>query len=250
MKINMVIITSSATFITAPLYANQQPPSVGIGVGVAQSIYLDTPSQSNFFPIVTYEGDHFFIKGDKAGYWILPSNSSSNFAIQVQYDYSRSYDPDDSDNPQMKQLDERDATFMGGVSYQLQTVYGIFKANIATDLADKHNGTSSGLSWTIPFSFQMWGMNATLGYRYDDEKINNYYYGVSATEAARTGFSAYEPDGSGSYFAGLNSYLMLTPNFSLNGSVVYMRFDHEIENSPIIEDGSALGASVGMSYRF
>lgn len=84
------------------------------------------------------------------------------------------------------------------------------------------------------------------------DDYNDTYFGVTADEAALSGFDAYDPDG-GAVTAGLElgmSY-RLTDNWGVEGAVTYDRFIGDAADSPIVEQGDRdqYGVRVGITRR-
>ncbi|SHO54603.1 MipA/OmpV family protein [Vibrio quintilis] len=246
-KANYLIL--AANLIALPLYAQSTDYSIGAGVGIQQSIYKGIDNTTSPFPLVGYEGEHFFIQGVTAGYQLRPASASSNLIFKVMYDF-KEFDPSDSDNAQMQLLNKRDNAVMAGVGYKLKTAVGIFQADALTDVSDEHNGSSTRAMWTIPFPNGRWGFNTTVGYNYSNGNYNNYYYGVSAQESVVSGLASYDLDWAGSFFTNIQSYWMLTQNLSVGGGITYTLYDDEISDSPMVDDDETLGVNMSVTYRF
>ncbi len=83
-----------------------------------------------------------------------------------------------------------------------------------------------------------------------DDDFTGTYFGVSDSEAAAGGLTAYEPSG-GLYAANvsLEARYMLTPNTSLMGKVTYGRLLEDAGDSPIVEDRDQPSISIGVARR-
>jgi len=229
--------------------ANVNQWSLGVGASYSPDVYKETPSNKTVIPVVGYEGEHFFMRGFSAGYRLNPIGATHNIIFRAVYD-PRTLKPEDSDNAVVQKMDERDASILGGVSYQLTTLVGMVEATAGTDLGGKHNGLYSELAWRLPIHQRGWGFTPSIGYAYNSDNINNHLYGVTQTEADRAGIEAFDADWDGQYFVGLSGYMHLTPNIRVAGGVRYTNLEGDIENSPLIESGVYTAANVSVVYTF
>lgn len=224
--------------------------SLGVAASYSPAVYKDTPSNKAVIPMVGYEGEHLFLRGFTAGYRLNPVGSPQNVIFRLGYD-PRTLKPDDSDYaPIRDHIEERKATVLGGISYQLITLVGVFEAGGGTDVGGTHNGLYAEASWRLPIRRKGWGLTPSMGYSYNSEKLNNHLYGVSNTEAANSGLAAFDADWDGQYFVGLSTYFHLTPNVRVTGGVRYTNLEGDIEGSPLIESGVNTTANVGVAYVF
>lgn len=225
--------------------------SVGVAASYSPAVYKDTPSNKAVIPVVGYEGEHLFLRGFSAGYRLFPVGSPQNIVFRAVYD-PRTLKPEDSGNLAIQQMDERKATVLGGVSYQLITLVGLFEATVGSDLGRTHNGIYAEGAWRLPIRRGGWGVTPSIGYSYNSERLNNHLYGVSAEEAARAGDPSleFDADWDGQFFIGASAYMHLTPNIRVTGGVRYTNLEGDIEGSPLIESGVNTTANVGVAYVF
>ena len=235
-----------------PISANAEF-SLGAIASYSPETYKDTPSIKRVFPLVGYEGEHFFIRGLGAGYRLLlvdrRGGFGQNIVFRLKYD-PRSLEPSDSSDTQIQELDERKATVYGGIGYQLYTPIGLFELAGMTDTLGRSNGSYADASWKVPFMFERWGIVPTIGYTYDDSKMNNYLYGVSASEATRSGLNEFNAGPDGSYYVAIKSYFNVTDHVRITASLTYRNLEGDIEKSPIIESGINTTTALGVSYVF
>ncbi|MCL9782315.1 MipA/OmpV family protein [Vibrio sp. S4M6] len=256
MKTKWLVIAATA-ISCVPMVASAEMSEFSLGAIASYSprVYKDTPSNKTVFPMVGYEGEHFFIRGLGAGYRLFPLGGREggafrqNIVFRLKYD-PRTLKPSDSTDPQIQQLDERKTSIFGGVGYQLITPVGLFELAGMTDTLGRSNGSYAQLSWKVPLMFKNWGIIPSAGYTYDDSKLNNYLYGVSAAESARSGIREFNAGADGSYFITLQSYLDITKRVRVTASVTYRNLEGDIEKSPIIESGVNTTTALGVSYVF
>ncbi|MGY3570127.1 MipA/OmpV family protein [Vibrio paucivorans] len=235
--------------MTSGVQADISQWSLGVAASYSPAVYKDTPSNQTVIPVVGYEGEHLFLRGFSAGYRINPVGSVQNVVFRLVYD-PRTLKPSDSDNEQIQKLDERDSTILGGVSYQLITMVGMFEATAGTDVGRTHNGLYAEAAWRLPIRKRGWAITPSIGYAYNSQNLNNHLYGVSGEEAMRSGLTKFDADWDGQYFIGASAYLHITPRVRVTGGVRYTNLEGDIERSPIIESGVNTTANVGVAYVF
>lgn len=223
--------------------------SLGAGAAYAPAVYKDTPSNKTLIPIVNYEGEQFFVRNFSAGYRIFPQQSEHNLVLRLHYD-PRSFKPSKSDDIQMQGLDRRRATVLTGISYQYNMPLGQWETSLGVDALGRHNGLYAETTWRYPILFKQWGVTPSIGYQYNSSKMNDYLYGVSAAESARTGIKEYDVGWDGEFFVGATGYWAVRSNLYLTGALRYSHLDNDIVNSPIVGRKESLTTMVGASYFF
>ena len=223
--------------------------SLGVAASYSPAVYKDTDSNKAVIPVIGYEGEHFFMRGFSAGYRLNPIGSPQNIVFRVYYD-PRTLKPEDSGDPVVSLMDERESSVLGGISYQLITMAGMFEATAGSDIGGKHNGLYAEMAWRLPIRGRGWAVTPSFGYAYNSDKINNHLYGVSKKEAARTGIDHFDADWDGQYFIGASAFMHLTPNVRVTGGVRYTNLEGDIEKSPLIESGVYTSVNVGVAYVF
>ncbi len=223
--------------------------SLGVAASYSPAVYKDTPSNQTVIPVIGYEGEHLFLRGFSAGYRLFPLGSPQNIVFRAVYD-PRTLQPEDSEDPLIQQMDERKSTVLGGVSYQVITLVGMFETSVGSDIGRTHNGIYAEAVWRLPIRREGWMLTPSLGYSYNSDRLNNHLYGVSAEEAARTGLDEFDASWDGQFFIGLSGYLHLTRKLQLTGGIRYINLEGDIEASPLIESGVNTIVNVGLTYVF
>ncbi|NOH24053.1 MipA/OmpV family protein [Vibrio europaeus] len=223
--------------------------SIGAAASYSPAVYKDTPSNETIIPLVGYEGEHLFLRGFTAGYRLYPIGSPQNIIFRAAYD-PRTLKPEDSTNPDIRLMDERQATVLGGVSYQVITLVGLFEATAGSDILHRHSGIYAEAVWRLPIRRNGWGITPSMGFAYNSERLNNHLYGVSSEEAARSNFDEFDADWDGQLFISASGYMHITPNVRVTGGVRYTNIEGGIEDSPLIESGVTTSANLGVAYVF
>lgn len=87
--------------------------------------------------------------------------------------------------------------------------------------------------------------------QFGDRDFTRTYFGVSDTQAARSGYAAYDPDG-GFYAAALTleARYALTPSLALVGEAEYGKLVGDAADAPFIEDDTQTALRLGIVHRF
>ena len=89
-----------------------------------------------------------------------------------------------------------------------------------------------------------------LGVEYRSKEYVSYYYGVSALEAASSGYAGYTPSGAVNSLIGLIAEIRLMDNYYLNLNVRHKRLGDAIRLSPLVDQQYLDTAYIALSYRF
>jgi outer membrane protein len=247
-RLNVAILAAIAS-VSNDALAKDSEWSFGVAASYSPAVYSDTPSNRTVIPVIGYEGEHLFLRGFGIGYRVFPKGATQNFVLRARYD-PRTLKPEDSTDADMQKLDERKASVLGGVSYQLLSAVGMFEVTAGTDIGSTHNGLYAEAAWRVPIRRGPWGVTPSIGYSYNSERLNNHLYGVSQQEASRTNFELFDAGWNGQYFVGLSGYAYLTSHIRLVGGVRYTNLDGDIAKSPIIQRGVYTSANIGVAYVF
>ncbi|MDD7994553.1 MltA-interacting protein MipA [Kosakonia sp. H7A] len=222
--------------------------SLGAGVGVVETPYKQYDRDVLPIPVITYEGDDFWFRGIGGGYYLW-NDDADKLSITAYYSPWQ-FKPKDSDNNQLRQLERRKATMMAGLSYIHNTPYGFLRTTLAGDVLDNSNGITWDAAWL--YAYHNGGLTVTpgIGVEWNSDNQNEYYYGVSASEARRSGLNSYDPDSSWNPYLELSVSYRLTDSWSIYGTGRYTHLSDEIKDSPMVDKSWAGLLSTGVTYRF
>ncbi|SFT59521.1 outer membrane protein [Kosakonia arachidis] len=222
--------------------------SLGAGVGVVEMPYKQYDRDVLPVPVITYEGDDFWFRGLGGGYYLW-NDDADKLSITAYYSPFR-FKPKDSNNNQLRQLDLRKATMMAGLSYIHNTPYGFLRTTLAGDVLDNSNGMTWDAAWL--YAYHNGGLTVTpgIGVEWNSDNQNAYYYGVSDSEARRSGLNSYDPGSSWNPYLELSVSYRLTDSWSIYGSSRYTHLSNEIKDSPMVDKSWTGLLFTGVTYRF
>lgn len=245
---NYFKVSAIALFLPASMLAQANPLTLGASVIYSQNPYKGGEERYYPFPVISYEGDSFYVRGIQAGYYLWKDNENQ-LALSI-LGSPQNFNTDDTDNKQLKQLDNRHMTMMAGVTYRHNAEWGSVRTVLAGDVLDNSNGFLWDLTYLYRFQFGKFSLTPGIGALWSSDNQNDYYYGVSKSESRRSGLSSYQADSS------WNPYLELTATYSLNQNWTasaygrYARLSDEIQDSPMVDRKSETTVWTGISYTF
>ncbi len=239
-------MANAALFENLPRDQNAEL-SVGVNVLYANTAYDTDENDIRVLPGVFYDNNKVYARGATAGAYLI-NDGTNQLAATVQL-AGNSFDPEDA-NGALQGLDERKISASAGLSYQRRTPVGGFRAQIATDVLDRSGGNTARLSYLARISKNKLTVYPSIGFEYQDADYNEYYYGVTPEESARTGIAAYESNSS------LNPYVNVSANYDFsnkwagffNQSLSYLA--NEQYDSPMVDSRTEATTTLGLLYKF
>jgi outer membrane protein len=224
------------------------PLSLGASVLYAQSPYRGGQDRYIPLPVINYEGEDFWFRSLQGGYylWKDPQNQLSLTLLGSPQEYK----PSENDLGDMKGLDKRRMTLMGGATYRHVADWGIVRTSLLGDVLNNSNGMMWDLTYLYRFEMGDFSLTPGIGAIWNSANQIRYYYGVSGHESARTGISRYTPDDSWSPYVELNASYQISPQWNASLTGRYTRFDSEIKDSPMIDKSGQALIWTGISYTF
>lgn len=220
----------------------------GFGVAVLPKTSGSDEFRMLALPIINANyADRYYINALQAGVWLLDSDDKRlRFGLATQARFG--WDADDS--KLTRGMQDRDFTFDLGPTLRWQTDYGTFNAQWGFDIGGASKGQTVELQYIKSLvRNQTFKLNASLSATWNDQRFNDYYFGVGANEvsALRPAYKA----GSGTEFkAGLNgAYALSADSYLLFGGAVTRLSDAQAD-SPIAETRIQPFAYVGYAIAY
>lgn len=225
--------------------STQSQWSLGLGVAVMDPGYLGVNDQVTALPLVFYHNGRFFLAGIAIGYVALKGRHYT-FSILAKPRINRL---NASESPQLAGIETRQWSIDGGGRLSLFGDWGRFDTGLFTDLLHRYNGTEAEMDYQYPVRMPGWTLSPGIGLAWDNAPLTDYYYGVSAAEAA-PGRPAYSPGPATNPFLELNLQMPVGGRWQFFGGLRYVHFATSIDASPIVDRSGALTLFIALSYRF
>ncbi|MFU0886722.1 MipA/OmpV family protein [Kluyvera sichuanensis] len=238
-----VLIATSATAVQA-----ESKLTLGAGVGIVEHPYKQYDHDVYPVPVINYEGDNFWFRGLGGGYYLW--NDGTDQLSVMGYWSPMYFKPGDSDNSQLRRLDKRKSTVMAGVSWMHHTQYGSLRTALSGDILDNSNGMVWDTAWVYRYTNGGLTLTPGIGVQWNSENQNQYYYGVSHHESAKSGLRSYDPNSSWNPYLELSANYRFAGSWSVYGTARYTRLSDEITDSPMIDKSWTGLLSTGVTYTF
>ncbi|MEN4910383.1 MipA/OmpV family protein [Erwinia amylovora] len=236
----------SGCFVAPVAQAN--PLTLGAGLLYIQSPYKSGQDRYFPLPVINYEGDSFYIHSLQAGYYLW-KDQQDQLSITL-IGSPQNYDPDSADDADMKLLNKRRMTLMGGLAYRHSADWGIVRTTLAGDMLNNSNGMIWDLAYLYRFESGQFSLTPGIGALWNSAPQNRYYYGITSDESQRSGLEADDPDSSWSPYLELSAGWKISENWNAMLSGRYLRPGSEIKDSPMVDENAQMVLFTGMSYTF
>ena len=224
------------------------PGSAGLGVVThfERSPYREAGNRYDILPLYLYEGERFFLHANRGGVKLKNGDAQR---VDLFVEQRLEGFPADRLPASLAGMQTRDSGVDLGLSWRWRQPWGTLQAELLHDVSGFSKGSEARLGYTYDWRSGPWSLRPSVSLALRDARLNNYYYGVRAGEAA-PGRAAYAPG------AGLNT------SFGLFGSYDYSQrwrllagvsatlLDRKIKDSPIVQKRLLPGVYVGAAYDF
>lgn len=218
--------------------------SLGLNYTLDFQQYKGDRTTSSILPAIFYDNKKIYIEGDELGVYLY-HDVRNQFRLNAYYDGS-SFNSSGSFN----NLNNRKWSVMSGASYMRITPIGGFKAQVGTDVLERNKGTVATLSYLAELNSGKWSVYPEIGYQWNDQNYNRYYYGVSQTESEHSGLSAYTPKQSMQPYMNLNFSYDLTKAWNIVGGVEINYLSKQQYDSPMVKNHMDISPSLGLIFKF
>ncbi|WP_227677472.1 MipA/OmpV family protein [Psychrobacter ciconiae] len=233
-------------FDNIPVDKNAQL-SVGANVLINKSAYDTDGTEVRVLPGVFYDNNKIYARGAQAGVYLI--NDGSNQLSAYTELAGSEFDPDDAGGA-LSKLDKRKWSAAAGLTYLRLTPIGGFRAQLATDVLGRNDGSLGRLTYLAKVSKDKLTVYPSAGFEWHDRNYNEYYYGVSNEESARSGVAAYQPSQS------FSPYVSVSANYDINDkwagfasqSLHYL--PNDLYDSPMVDSRIEANTAIGLLYKF
>jgi MipA family protein len=222
--------------------------SVGLAVGVQKSPYADYDTDVLPIPVVNYEGKSFHLRGGSLGWKLF--NSESTEVSLLASPYMMRFKHKDTEDVRLRQLSNRSLSAMAGVALRHTAPWGIVQANVQKEVSGHGGGFAADAKYAYPIPTGRVTLVPGIGAGYASSDLNDYYFGVSAAESARSGLAAYRAGSGVSPYIDLTAVMPLGPHWTATGSLRRTRLSDAVKDSPMTEGRHMDSAVIALSYGF
>jgi len=218
----------------------------GLVTRFEQSPYRGGGVRIDLMPLYLYEGEHLYLHTYRAGLK-LDFGSSRRAAAFLSHRFESF--PVERVPASLVGMSTRVPETDFGLSYEQRFDWGHGFGEVLRDVS----GNSGGTEWRLGAATEWWRGRLMLAPYFmlsaRDARLNGYYYGVNASEAAADR-PAYRPGAGVNAGVGVNARYDLTDTWHLFAGVSATLWSSGVRKSPIVEDRTQLAAYGGLAYEF
>lgn len=224
------------------------PGSAGLGfvTRIGASPYQGGSNRYDVLPLYLYEGERFFLHANRGGVKLLEGNAQR---LDVFVEKRLEGFAADRLPAALAGMAARESGFDVGLSWRYRQPWGVVQAEFLHDADGYSKGSEARLVYSYDWRSGPWLLRPSLSLALRDARLNNYYYGVQASEA-RPGRAAYAPGAGVNTSVGLYGSYDLTQRWRLLAGVSATLQGSKIKDSPIVQKRVLPGAYVGVAYDF
>jgi outer membrane protein len=225
-----------------------EPGSAGLGVvtRTETSPYLEGGSRYDVLPLYLYEGERFFLHANRGGVKLRNGDAQR---VDLFVEQRLEGFPSDRLPASLAGMAMRDSGVDLGLSWRYRQPWGTVQAQLLHDVGGFSKGSEFRLGYSYDWRSGPWSLRPSLSLSVRDARLNNYYYGVRASEAT-PGRAAYAPGAGINTSLGLFGAYDLSQRWRLLAGVSATVLDSKIRDSPIVQKRVLPGVYVGAAYDF
>jgi len=211
-----------------------------------QSPYRGGGVRIDLLPLYLYEGEHVYLHSNRAG---LKLDFGSDKRVAAFLSHRFESFPVDRVPVSLAGMSGRAPETDSGLSYEQRFGWGSVFGEFLRDVS----GHSGGTEWRLGAGTERRRGRLKLApylmLAARNAGLNDYYYGVSPSEATADR-PAYQPGGGVNGTLGLNARYDLTDRWHFLAGVSATLWSGGVRRSPIVEDRVQLAAFGGLAYEF
>ncbi len=255
MRLCLTAVCSAALMtLTSAARADDTDPgqhrgwSAGIGAAWSPSAYRHYRNRAWPVPTFAYEGDRFFVRGPGVGYRLMQQPQFDLNAVLTLH--PQRYRAKDARLAAMRELDNRDFSGVAGLDARWRAEWGMVGAAVKKEITGHGGGITGDLNYSYPLPSGRVTWIPMVGVEYASAAMNDYYYGISAREAARSGLPGYRPGSAVSPYVSIAARISLGERWDATVGVRSLRLSDEVKDSPMVGRSMANGYLASVNYRF
>jgi outer membrane protein len=222
--------------------------ALGVGAVAQDSPYAGEGARVQPIPLISYQGERFFLQGITAGWKFLGSESFELAAIaKLRFD---GFDIDDLGRRELaangldsRLLEDRDDSLDAGFSGEWSGAAGELEIELLSDVTDTSGGQEFSIQYGYPLHWGQTMVTPNMGATWLSKDMANYYYGTLDEEVAR-GAVDYKPDAVTIPHVGVNFMRFFGEKWAAIAFLRYSFLPDELKDSPFLEPDSDGTASV------
>ena len=229
--------------------------STGLGIVGSTGLYIGEDTNLIPVPLLSYEGDRFFLRGLYAGMKLYKNELFTlNGIVNVNMN---KLDVDDLNESKLAQknlsrvqLEDRDISADVGLEAIVKVPYGIISVQAVNDIGNASDAAEVKANYQYFWRLNnQWTLMPNVGVEWLSDSRANYYYGTLDSEVAK-GVEKYRPNNLIIPYLSLGASYSLNPKIRVTSAVTHKFLPDKIVNSPLIDKDSMTNFFMGITYKF
>lgn len=247
--VNLAILTNTSLAKTQLPIDDTAKLKMGINVGLINDGY-NIDNSISIMPHAFYDNNRLYIEGAEGGFYPYKTQDTQ-VRLGITYD-GRTFDPNDGKNANLQALDKRKFSVLAHASVMRITPIGGFRLKVATDTTNRHEGLTASFAHLSKFQFfdEKLTVYPSIGIAWYSDDYNQYYYGISQAESAKTGMTSYTPKSDTNPYVSITGEYVLSDKWSIFGNGRAEKLSSQQKNSPLVKDSIATTLRIGVSHSF
>jgi outer membrane protein len=230
--------------------------TLGAGVATLPKYPGSDDTETHALPLISVRYGRFFIggvpgAGTPAGLGAY-LHESERWSVGVAVSGDVIKPREESDDPRLRGLGDIDSTVRGGVFASYTLDWFTLRGSVLSDLGGNDQGTLVSLDAEARYSpSDRLTLSAGPGLTWANADYTQTFFGVSAEQAANSGFGEYSPkSGVALVRLSFGANYRLTPHWNLGARVSAAQLNGDAGDSAIVEDKNQNTYALFVSYRF
>ena len=241
-----LVLAAGVTTASAQMRPQTSTLKLGLGLVASDDGYKGLGIKTTVIPGLSVQTPRFSLRGTSAELAVTnPENT--DFSVNLRADLlMQGYKA--SDAAIFNGMSNRKPSLLLGVGAKAMTPIGQVWLEAGADATGNSKGlrTEVGIGWRTALGD--WNVSPYVSAQHNSAKLVNYYYGVTAAEAA-AGRPAYDAGAATNFNLGVSASTDLSPSLSLVLGARYRAYGASIRQSPLIDSPGSVSGTASLLYR-
>ncbi len=147
-------------------------------------------------------------------------------------------------------MNKRDIDLHAGIRYTQYLDDSLYKIEVSNDISGAHSGSIFSATYEKEWQQKNWIITGLVSAIYVSEKMADYYFGVSSSEATAE-YPVHKVDANLLLGLGAKAEYPINENWVFKAAVSHLISDGEVSDSPItLDENNISTVSATMTYHF
>lgn len=241
-----LVLAAGATTVSAQMRPQTSTLKLGLGLVASDDGYKGLGIKTTVIPGLSVQTPRFSLRGTSAEL-VVTNPANTDFSVNLRADLlMQGYKA--SDAAIFNGMSNRKPSLLVGVGAKVMTAIGQVWVEAGADATGNSKGlrTEAGIGWRTALGD--WTVAPYVSAQHNSAKLVNYYYGVTAAEAA-AGRPAYDAGAATNFNLGVSASTDISPSLSLVLGARYRAYGSSIRQSPLIDSSGGVSGTASLLYR-